>query len=235
MQPPHRAPRSLSSVHSTFTAQTFSAPGTSTEALALAYVLRHIDPSELHARLLHSVTNASTLLCSSDTLKNIFRAFEELGVGPTARARVVVEGAEANIERHCVRCHNPYFEKDNGPEECNIPHDLATQVEMRDPVTKKLTGRVGHYYTCCEIVLPTHDALESMPRHIDERDGKEKGGRWCSQGRHTTHRAAVRYNGTNIAECWTKACEGAPVPEEGEGVWIGDEESEDESMDGGTS
>lgn len=61
------------------------------------------------------------MILSTDAEK-FLSGLEGIGV-VTSSAHTAVRD---NVFRHCLRCHQPYMERDNGPRSCIIPHIALT-------------------------------------------------------------------------------------------------------------
>ncbi|KAJ6576579.1 hypothetical protein DFH09DRAFT_1361497 [Mycena vulgaris] len=135
--------------------------------LALIYALANIPASELHSKLTGALATIPLSL-THEKVESLLHAFQDVGV-PVAAARAAVK--YSNL-RHCVRCHNDYYEQNNGLQACLIGHDSQV-LDVRPPFTAQ--------YQCCP------SPLELMPPHF--------------LGRHTTRTAMVHYNYANIRKC----------------------------------
>jgi hypothetical protein len=114
-----------------------------------------------------------------------------------------------NDELHCVRCHETYLERKNGWSCCIIEHKVFVgEVERWGNVfhwTCGSCGEVGIEYGAGNGVEWPSDGI-------------------CYEGKHTTDRDIVDYDGNNTLSCERKGCAGHESDNEDKD----DEEDEDE-------
>ncbi|KAJ6494886.1 hypothetical protein C8R47DRAFT_932208, partial [Mycena vitilis] len=97
----------------------FSAGISSPSAAAVAYILHHNSPEQLHETLLTAVSKAPLSLkqYQIDALLDI------LYTASIPFAHVAEEAVANRISRHCAHCHRNYLEKNNGRLVCIVDHD----------------------------------------------------------------------------------------------------------------
>jgi hypothetical protein len=102
------------------------------------------------------------------------------------------------VEKHCVRCHTTFTEKNNGPSACSIPHVFTTEAEC----TGSTSWDSIYSYAC-------------RSAYCSARLEEEGKGSWlwlnlkalgrCYRGYHTTDEEDVEddpgYNEVNILTC----------------------------------
>jgi len=152
---------------------TYSEITNSEPGVVLTYLLNNTHPAELHDLLLKSIQSGSGLLARD--VENLLRALKTAGVVTSAAE----EAARDITDRHCVRCHRNYLERNNGHKACVVPHD----------VPRRCTG-YKDYYPCCNCFLDP-GVVPSFPHFI---------------GRHTTKPDGVAYTTTNVLSCEQKKC-----------------------------
>lgn len=118
------------------------------------------------------------MLFSSD-VENLLSALENIGV-ITSSAHTAVND---NANRHCLRCHQPYRERDNSLRSCIIPHH----------VVRKPTGAEAGAQA--QIILVTCCADLKISPNSDH-----------FTGRHTTLAENVVYKTANVRTCVEKRC-----------------------------
>jgi hypothetical protein len=105
---------------------------------------------------------------------------------------------EDAMERHCVRCHAPFTNGNNGPGACTIPHVFDTDPNFTGQV---LEDKVYSYSSqCCGSGV---ELEEQGAGNEDYLNADDLG--WCYQGYHTTDVDEVEdeeeYNDVNILRC----------------------------------
>ncbi|KAJ7707630.1 hypothetical protein B0H17DRAFT_1125376 [Mycena rosella] len=139
-------------------------------AQALTYILANATPDELHSTLVKALR--PPLPFTREHTAVLLSAFQAAGVpGATTAERVVA----ADNLRHCARCHNSYYEKDNGRFACLVLHDNMPPVPIAD---NQVYSQINAHYPCCQQPTLYH-----------------------FQGRHTTMTESVYYTYTNIQRC----------------------------------
>jgi hypothetical protein len=161
-------------------ANSFSVAG-SESAATLSYVLANMTPEELHKRLSSALT---TLIPSQ--IERLLTALQSSGIVTSVAQNAVTD----QTKRHCVRCHQPYLEKQNGLHACIVFH-------CRPERKEKDGGKAAEYYLypCCGL------------REIAVVSGKLYP---CFKGRHTTLAENVKY-GLNVWTCERVKCAPAPL------------------------
>ncbi|OJA16904.1 hypothetical protein AZE42_09185 [Rhizopogon vesiculosus] len=153
----------------------FTAADRSEAMTILAYYLKNVTPHEFYQRLLMALTNR--MILSSD-VENLLSALEAIGV-VTSSAHVAVTN---NVPRHCLRCHQPYLERDNSLRSCTIPH------VVQQPIGAEVAARAqASAVICC-----ANPNFATNPDHF--------------QGRHTTLEVNVAYNAINVKTCVERGC-----------------------------
>ncbi|KAF6765798.1 hypothetical protein DFP72DRAFT_206952 [Ephemerocybe angulata] len=141
-------------------ATSFSEVSTSPSSRALAYWIATMDPHTLAQRLL-SATHPSNGR-TPEELDALVAALK--GVGFERQLAVAERAVADDTERHCVRCHTGYLERDNRVDACVVRHLHTFTVAIgAEPKDAKCT-------TCKEAVPPS--AVVDKP---------------CVVGRHTTN------------------------------------------------
>lgn len=152
----------------------------------LNYFLSNTTPVELYRWIGESLKSPMTL---PSELNQLHSALQRAGV-VTNKATVAVKDT---VDRHCVRCHKTYREKDNARVACTIAHcEPDVDINYTGSGDNKVKG-VAYYYACCEKYLDI-----CRPEN-----------RWHFIGRHTTRTGNVDYTGeTEIRTCLTTGCHG---------------------------
>jgi hypothetical protein len=119
-------------------AMSFTAANRSEAMSVLRYYTNNTTPQELHTRIKIALSNQ--MLLSSD-VENLLSALENIGV-VTSSAHAAVKD---NVPRHCLRCHQPYMERDNGLRSCIIPHIVqkptGAELVVQAPKSVLIMGR----------------------------------------------------------------------------------------------
>lgn len=157
--------------------------GNRSEAMAiLKYYLTNTTPQEFYAAVTTALSNRMIL---STDIENFLSGLEGIGVA-TSSAHTAVRD---NVFRHCLRCHQPYMERDNGPRSCIIPH-IAHTIPAGTEVVQSPTVGVA----CCGAALSM--SVTPISVHF--------------MGRHTTSVENVEYNPINVKTCAECKCTGIP-------------------------
>ncbi|KAF8989685.1 hypothetical protein BDQ17DRAFT_423024 [Cyathus striatus] len=162
-------------------AMSFSAAITSPSAYTLTYFLKNTKPEDLHETLLRAVKNNMMLPYQID---HLLYSLQISGIVTTA----AYIAATDTTQRHCVRCHKGYLERNNGLSACVIQHDKPS-LEKSDHPVNNLTGHLNHY-TCCN--LHSEPSVTLQPH--------------CFKGRHTTNVDNVEFNAFNVKQCHEMGC-----------------------------
>jgi len=189
------------------------------EANVIRYALRDISPSALHAQLAHSIQNLHI-----DQIHHLLDALETAGI-VTKKHKAAVKDKQ---QRHCVRCHHSYLERENNPLACVIAHSKAEVHGTTVPVSDASHRATKvHIKTNNPAILgeagnrAQTDTVEGQPAMVTKtaamdvyilnrccdtkiRPGERAG--YCHQGRHTTTPDNVDYNDANIWSCKTVGC-----------------------------
>jgi hypothetical protein len=168
--------------------------------LILETLLRQIPSEEFH-------TDFSIRACARSTtdVQRLLTLLTKMGYDVSCATTLSSE----NDELHCVRCHKTYLERKNGWSCCIIEHKVFIGGGERWGDIK--CWKCG---SCGEVGI--EDA---------SGNGVEwPGGGICYEGKHTTDRDIVRYDGDNTLSCKRKGCAGHESHNEDED----DEEDEDE-------
>lgn len=159
-------------------ATSFSEVSTSPSSRALAYWIATMDPHTLAQRLL-SATHPSNGR-TPEELDALVAALK--GVGFERQLAVAERAVADDTERHCVRCHTGYLERDNRVDACVVRHLHTFTVAIgAEPKDAKCT-------TCKEAVPPS--AVVDKP---------------CVVGRHTTNTANLE----TVRSSLVRSCEEA--------------------------
>lgn len=81
----------------------------------------------------------------------------------------------AKVKKHCVRCHETFYDHTNGPEACKIDHHEEGEEERTWPGESEMTITLA----CCRI------------QYSDESNGPEPP--FCFVGPHTTYEGGIDY------------------------------------------
>ncbi|KAH7910205.1 hypothetical protein BJ138DRAFT_1153461 [Hygrophoropsis aurantiaca] len=164
---------------------------THSEAMGvLRYFLNNTTAQELQTSVLSALSHQT--LFSKD-VEDLLAALERLGIVPPLARTAISE----THPRHCVRCHNPYVERDNGLRACRIPH---TDLQLTVPTVQanSATGTISttarthvqRKFSCCNAPVGVDVTVQGM--HF--------------VGRHTTLTANVVYNAINVKTCGERGC-----------------------------
>ncbi|KAG0698082.1 hypothetical protein DFH29DRAFT_810801 [Suillus ampliporus] len=156
----------------------FTAANRSEAMAILKYYFNNTTSQEFYARIATALSDR--MLLSTD-VENFLSALEGIGI-VTSSAHAAVND---NVARHCLRCHQPYMERDNGVRSCIIPH-IAQRPARTEGAAQAPNARV----ICCGADL----SIATKSVHF--------------MGRHTTSVENVAYNTTNVKTCAEKECAG---------------------------
>ncbi|KAG1752294.1 uncharacterized protein EDB91DRAFT_1077729 [Suillus paluster] len=158
----------------------FNAANRSEAMAVLKYYLNNTTAQELYTRI--GTALSDPMLLSTD-VENFLSALEGIGI-VTSSAHAAVND---NVVRHCLRCHQPYMERDNRARSCNILHTLQM------PARPEVVGQAPKVRAiCCGADLSIEVATKTL--HFT--------------GRHTTSVQNVAYNTTNVKTCAEMGCAG---------------------------
>lgn len=120
--------------------------GASSAAMMLRYLVRNTPMDVFRTRFLEAAEKG---LVPPARVEDLLRILRDIGV-PTTKAETAV--AARNIARLCVRCESIYFEYENHPEACRVPHshkcDKDTPFRINcSALCSKYAGAKGRHTT----------------------------------------------------------------------------------------
>jgi hypothetical protein len=155
----------------------FSAGKHSESGIVLRHLLTNTKPVDFHGQLAKAANGGIIFPSDVDLLLYVIKN-SGIVITPSQLAAKDVN------ERHCVRCHNAYLERDNGLTSCVIPHMIE-----QTTVTENGKSTIVNHVRCCGERLQQG----SMPvAHCVDR--------------HTTVFANVHYDGLNVRPCVPDKC-----------------------------
>ncbi|KAG5637822.1 hypothetical protein H0H81_003093 [Sphagnurus paluster] len=104
------------------------------EYIILRYVLKNLTPEQLQTTLYQGMAALRPAQIAA-----LLEALQSVGVVKDKDLRV----AEEQTQRHCVRCHKPYVEKDNARDACRIAHMQPELIENETVLTHPGTHPLG--------------------------------------------------------------------------------------------